>query len=71
MGTSLLKFDKLRISGNNLSYEIFRGGGGGELRGTLSFYEIGLEVAFGLRYDLPWMRATSFPLTYLSQPVGL
>ena len=38
---------------------------------ALSFYEIGLGVTFGLRFDLPWMRTASFPSAYLSQSAGL
>ena len=69
MGTCHLKSGRSRMRGNNLSYEIFKGVNcGGSF---FFFYEIGLEVASGFRYDLPWMWTTSFPPTYLSPPAGL
>ena len=66
MGAGHSKSGSSRMRGNNLLYEIFRG----RITGTLSFYETGLGVIFSLRFDLPWMRTTFFPLTYLSHPTG-
>ena len=54
------------MRGNCLSYEMFKGVNYGSF---FFFYEIGLEVAFGFHYDLPWM--AYFPATYLYQPADL
>ena len=51
MGACHLKSSRLRMRGNILSYEIFRGV---NWRGFFFFfYEIGLEASSGFCFDLP------------------
>ena len=72
MGVGHLKSSRSQMRGNNLLYEIFRGGGGGVgIAGALSFFETSVGVAFGLCSDLCWTRMTFFLPVYLSQLVAL
>ena len=41
------------------------------MRGNNLSYDMGLEVGFGFRSDLPWMWTASLLPAYLSQSAGL